>query len=70
MLFRSLPAAARVRLAIYDVLGREVAVLVDGERPAGYHTVRFDGRELAAGTYVLRLLTGGEAQIRKLTIAR
>ena len=45
-------------------------MLVDDDRPAGYHEVRFDSRELAAGTYVLRLLTGGEARIQKLTIAR
>ncbi|GAB5534291.1 MAG: hypothetical protein Rubg2KO_05400 [Rubricoccaceae bacterium] len=65
-----LPEAARVRLVVYDVLGREVAVLVDDDRPAGVHSLRFDSRELAAGTYVLRLITGEEMRIRKLTIAR
>ena len=44
-----------VRLAVYDLLGRQVTMLVDEEQEAGTYEVRFDGRNLASGVYVLRL---------------
>jgi len=52
-----LPAAARVRLIVYDVLGREVARLVDEERPAGRHEVTWETGALASGMYFCRLVT-------------
>ena len=54
-----LPKGQHVRLAVYDMHGREVAELVGGFRSAGRHTVRFDGRELPSGAYVYRLITPG-----------
>jgi hypothetical protein len=62
--------AAHVRLTVYDVLGREVAVLVDGREEAGSHTATFDARGLAAGTYVYRLVVGTDVQTGRLTLAR
>ena len=50
----ALPQGSKVRLAVYDLLGHEVAVLVDGSQPAGQHTVRFDGGDLPSGSYVYR----------------
>ncbi len=50
-----LPVASSVRLAVYDMLGREVAVLMNGTYPAGSYTVRFDGARLASGVYLSRL---------------
>ncbi|HYE57793.1 MAG TPA: S8 family serine peptidase, partial [Rhodothermales bacterium] len=55
----SLPEATRVRLAVYDAMGREVARLADGEQAAGTHTFTLDASTLAAGTYVSRLEAGG-----------
>jgi hypothetical protein len=63
-------ADADVRLSVYDVLGREVAVLVDGYVEAGLHEAVFDGRGLAAGTYVYRLAVGNEVQTGRLTLTR
>src|SRR5690606_38635003 len=63
-----LPSAAHVRLAVYDVLGREVAVLVDAESEAGRHRVAFDGGALAAGVYVVRMTAGAEAFTQTLTL--
>src|SRR5690606_31773219 len=63
-----LPSAAHVRLAVYDVLGREVAVLVDAEVEAGRHRVAFDGGALAAGVYVVRMTAGAEAFTQTLTL--
>ncbi|MDZ4699041.1 MAG: putative Ig domain-containing protein [Rhodothermales bacterium] len=56
-----------VELAVFDVLGREVDVLVRGAQPAGYHEVRWDGASLPNGMYVLRLSTAsGPAQVRTM----
>ena len=44
-----------VRLSVYDVLGREVSVLVDAKRDAGAHEVEFNGSHLASGVYLYRL---------------
>ncbi len=60
--------AAEVRLAVYDVLGRTVAVLAEGRVEAGVHTASFDARGLSAGTYVYRLEAGGTVQTGRLTV--
>jgi hypothetical protein len=52
-----LAEASEVRLAVYDVLGREVAVLAEGMHPAGSHPVWLDGRALPAGLYLYRIVT-------------
>jgi hypothetical protein len=62
-------AAGAARLSVYDVLGREVAVLVDGHVEAGSHSATFDGRGLASGTYVYRLVVGSEVQTGRITLA-
>ncbi len=63
-------APGPVRLAVYDVLGREVAVLVEGDRPAGPAEARLDASALAAGVYVVVLQTPGGRATRTLTVAR
>jgi endoglucanase len=50
-----LPVASGVRLVIYDLLGREVAVLVDEMRDAGVHEVKFDGTGFSSGAYFYRM---------------
>ncbi|NBC17994.1 MAG: T9SS type A sorting domain-containing protein [Bacteroidetes bacterium] len=51
----ALPQASAVRLAVYDVLGRQVAVLVDDVRPAGRYEVTFEAANLPSGVYLYRL---------------
>ena len=55
-----LPEPMRVRMTVYDALGREIAVLADGEQQAGSYEVVFDGADLAPGTYVVRFEAAGE----------
>ena len=55
-----LPEAMFVRMVVYDALGREVAVLVDGEHLAGSYEAVFDGTGLAPGTYIVRFEAAGE----------
>src|SRR5690606_35163106 len=68
----TLPEGAAARLAVYDLLGREVAVLVDAALDAGRHTVPFapDRSGLAAGVYLFRLTAGGQSAVRQVTVVR
>jgi photosystem II stability/assembly factor-like uncharacterized protein len=50
-----LPGSSDVRLSVFDVLGREVSVLVDERMEAGAHVIRFDGSTFASGVYLYRL---------------
>lgn len=63
-----LPAASWVRLEIYNLLGRRVEVLLDGNLEAGEHTVAFDGGYLARGVYFYRLLADGRAISAKMLL--
>src|SRR5690606_11373037 len=55
-----------VRLSVYDLLGRKVAVLEDGMRQAGTHEIRFDGSGLPPGSYIYRLETAGRHAARSI----
>ncbi|HLT46034.1 MAG TPA: T9SS type A sorting domain-containing protein [Rubricoccaceae bacterium] len=66
----TLEAPAAVRLTVYDLLGREVAVLVDGAVEAGTHEAAFDGSRLPSGVYLVRLDAGGTVQTQRLTLLR
>ncbi len=61
---------AKARLVVYDMLGRELAALIDGDVPAGRMTVMFDGRKCPSGTYFYRLEAEGKTTIRKMIIVR
>lgn len=54
----ALPRDAKVILTVYDLLGSEIAVLVDAPREAGYYTVAWDAHGLASGMYFCRLQAG------------
>ena len=64
------PTETATRLLAFDVLGREVARLVDGPLRAGRHEVTFDGRDLPQGTYLLRLEADGVLRTQRLTLTR
>ncbi|MEM8601578.1 MAG: T9SS type A sorting domain-containing protein [Bacteroidota bacterium] len=59
-----LSEALPVRAVAYDLLGREVAVLQDGELPGGTHTLALDGARLPAGVYVVRIAVGSGSTTR------
>ena len=62
--------AGSVRVAVYDLLGREVSVLVDEQRAPGSYDVRFDASGLASGVYLYRLTSGSFVQTRKMVLLR
>ena len=66
----SLPAMGNVRLSVYNLLGQEVALLVDGRLEAGAHQVRFDARNLASGTYLVRMVSETASLTRTMSLAK
>ena len=59
-----------VRLVIYDLLGREVATLVNEEKPAGSYEVTFDATSLASGLYLYRLQAGSFVETKKMILLK
>ncbi|MGH7454082.1 MAG: T9SS type A sorting domain-containing protein, partial [bacterium] len=59
-----------VSLKVYDVLGNEVATLVNEKKPAGFYRVSFDAKGLVSGVYFYRLQAGNFAATRKLLLVR
>ncbi len=66
----SVPEASVVMLAVYDVLGREVRVLVDGVREAGVHEVVFEAGDLPSGTYLYRLETPQGSFVKTMLLVK
>jgi hypothetical protein len=70
-----LPESSRVTLAIYDLLGQKVQVLVDGFVDAGYRSVVWDGRdgfgrEVGSGVYLVRMQAKDFVEVRKMALIR
>jgi Secretion system C-terminal sorting domain len=64
------PVASVIRLVVYDVLGREVAVMADGRYAAGRYTFSFDGAKLASGVYFYRLTAGSFVSTKKMILTK
>lgn len=65
-----LPASGKVTLKIFDVLGREVATLVDEMKEAGRYSVNFNASALASGAYFYRLQAGSFVSIKKMMLLK
>jgi Secretion system C-terminal sorting domain len=59
-----------VLLKVYDMIGREVATLVDESKPAGTYTVQFDASRLASGAYCYRLTSSGQALTKLMMLLK
>jgi hypothetical protein len=66
----AVPEASNVTMAVYDVLGRRVARLVDGRKDAGRHEVHLRVANLPSGTYFVRMQAGDFTQTRRVTVVR
>lgn len=64
------PGSALVKLTLYDVLGREVATLVNEMKSPGRYQATFDAAGLASGVYLYRLEAGGSVQVRQMVVMR
>jgi hypothetical protein len=65
-----LPKDVRAILKVYDILGREIAALVNEFKKAGYYETSFDATRLASGVYFYRLQAGSFVQVRKMLLAK
>jgi hypothetical protein len=66
----SVPASGPVTLKVYDLIGQEVATLVDGHLNAGVHQVRFNAGHLPSGMYFYTLEAGASSQTRRLMLVK
>jgi len=69
-----LPAAADIKIAVFDIQGRKVALVGDGRRPAGRNSARWagtiEGRRAPAGVYLVRLQAGNRSWTKRVVILR
>ncbi len=70
-----LPQASRVTLTVFDVLGREIVRLAEGDFEPGRHELVFDARDAASGLYIARMVAEGEegnisTKIRRMTLVK
>jgi hypothetical protein len=65
-----LPLASRVSLKIFNVLGQEIATILDDHLAGGIHTVHWIARDFASGIYFYRLQAGGGSLIKKMVLIK
>ncbi len=65
-----LSVASRADLRVFDILGREVAVLANGVQSPGRYSVMFDASELPSGTYFCRLVAGESVAVRRMMLVK
>lgn len=66
----ALPKDSKVRLSVYNILGQEMAVLVNGLMPAGYHSVKFDATNLTSGMYIYKIQAENFSEIKKMLLMK
>ena len=66
----SIPEGKLVNLKVYDVIGNEIAELLNEERSAGTYSVEFDASKFASGTYFYQLQAGGKTEVRKMLLIK
>jgi hypothetical protein len=64
------PVASQITIKVYDVLGNEVAILINEEKPAGNYEVDFDGSGLTSGVYFYHLRAANSTQLKKMVLIK
>jgi hypothetical protein len=70
MIRYSLPSAGHVKLTVFNLLGQEVAVLVNAMEEAGYKSVAFDASNLPSGVYTYRITAGRYTESRRMMLVK
>ncbi|HMQ79640.1 MAG TPA: M14 family zinc carboxypeptidase [Ignavibacteria bacterium] len=65
-----IPKASNVKISIFDILGKEVASLINGRVEAGYHQVEFDGSNFASGLYLYKIEAEGFTDVKKMILVK
>jgi phosphodiesterase/alkaline phosphatase D-like protein len=63
-----IPKQVPVQITLYDILGRKVTTLVEGEKKAGTHSVRVDVRSLPSGRYFYRMSAGNFSRVQRMSV--
>ncbi len=66
----SLPSRQQVKISVYNLLGQEIAVLINDIVPAGNHNVRWEPANLSSGVYIAKLETAGHTAVRKMVLMK
>lgn len=66
----SIPASALTTLKVYNMVGQEVATLVNGQKEAGVYFVDFDASKLASGVYLYKLQSGSYVETKKMVLVK
>jgi N-methylhydantoinase B/oxoprolinase/acetone carboxylase alpha subunit len=66
----NVPSDGRITIAVFDILGQAVDVLLDDVRPAGTYEVSFNGSDKASGMYFYRLTAGGMTTTKKMMLSK
>jgi hypothetical protein len=65
-----LPVQGKVDLSVFDLLGRNVVTLINGELSSGEHRIEFNASKLAAGVYFYKIQSGSFSKIKKMTLLK
>lgn len=65
-----MPLTGKVKVEVFDISGRQVAVLANSTYQAGTHNIRFDASGLASGVYIIRALSGSNVSTQKVTLIK
>lgn len=66
----AVPVQSKVRLEVFDLVGRKVAELVNGLKSAGIYSINFDASQLASGLYIYQLQVGSSVLTKKMTLIK
>jgi hypothetical protein len=66
----TLPKDGLVKLVVYDITGKEVKVLANEIRTAGYHSISFDASNLPSGVYLYKLSAGNFVETKKMILTK
>ncbi len=66
----NLPVATQVTLKVYNMLGQEIAVLVNEQKPAGSHTVKWDASNVASGSYIYKIVAGSFTETKQMVVIK
>jgi len=66
----TIPNAGHVSIVVYDMLGKEISTLIDSDLGAGTHSVTFDAKNLASGTYIYRIRSGEFVQEKTMQLIK
>lgn len=65
-----LPETGSISLSVYDLSGRKIAVILEGERQAGHYSIIWNGESLVSGVYILRMQTSASVATQKVVLMR